>query len=64
MKVMSVIEDEKVIKKLLTHLGLWEVVARPLPPMVEPPSDTPSPISIIPTRILDSSVTSRDQRKV
>jgi len=31
MKVISVIEDEAVIKKILKHLGLWEVKARPPP---------------------------------
>ena len=31
MKVISVIEDEDVIKKILKHLGLWEVKARPPP---------------------------------
>lgn len=31
MKVISVIEDQDVIKKILNHLGLWEVNPR-LPP--------------------------------
>ena len=31
MKVISVIEDEDVIKKILKHLGLWEREARPPP---------------------------------
>ena len=31
MKVISVIEDEEVIKKILKHLGLWDVKARPSP---------------------------------
>ena len=31
MKVISVIEDEEVIKKILKHIGLWDVKARPLP---------------------------------
>jgi len=31
MKVISVIEDEDVIKKILKHLGLWEVKPRPKP---------------------------------
>jgi len=31
MKVISVIEDEDVIKKILKHLGLWEVKPRPPP---------------------------------
>ena len=31
LKVISVIEDEDVIKKILKHLGLWYVKARPPP---------------------------------
>ena len=31
MKVISVIEQPEVIKKILKHLGLWEVKARPPP---------------------------------
>ena len=31
MKVISVIEDEEVIKKILKHMGLWELKARPPP---------------------------------
>ncbi|MBN2034679.1 MAG: transposase, partial [Deltaproteobacteria bacterium] len=31
MKVISVIEDQDVIKKILKHLGLWEVKPRPPP---------------------------------
>lgn len=31
MKVISVIEDQVVIKKILKHLGLWEVKPRPPP---------------------------------
>ena len=31
MKVISVIEDEDVIKKVLKHLGLWDLKARPPP---------------------------------
>ena len=37
MTVISVIEDGEVIKKILKHLGLWEVKARP-PPRVNPSS--------------------------
>jgi hypothetical protein len=37
MKVISVIENEDVIKKILKHLGLWEVKARP-PPKTNAPS--------------------------
>jgi hypothetical protein len=31
MKVISVIEDEEVVKKILKHLGLWDVKPRPPP---------------------------------
>jgi hypothetical protein len=31
MKVISVIENEDIIKKILKHLGLWDVKARPPP---------------------------------
>ena len=31
MKVISVIEDSKIVKKILKHLGLWDQKARPPP---------------------------------
>jgi hypothetical protein len=31
MKVISLIEDKEVFKKILKHLGLWEVKPRPPP---------------------------------
>jgi hypothetical protein len=37
MKVISVIEDEEVIKKILKHLGLWDRKARPPPKATGPP---------------------------
>ena len=37
MKVISVIEDPEIVKKILKHLGLWEVKARP-PPKTNAPS--------------------------
>ena len=37
MKVISVIEDEDVIKKSLKHLGLWDQKARPPPKATGPP---------------------------
>ena len=30
MKVISVIEDHEIVKKILKHLGLWEVKAPPI----------------------------------
>jgi len=35
MRILAFIEDDQVIKKILKHLGLWEVKARP-PPRVNP----------------------------
>jgi hypothetical protein len=37
MKIISVVENEKVIKKILKHLGLWDVKTRP-PPKATGPS--------------------------
>jgi hypothetical protein len=37
MKVISVIEDEEVIKKILKHLNLWDVKVRPPPKATGPP---------------------------
>jgi endonuclease III len=36
MKIISVIEDEEVIKKILKHLGLWDRKARPPPKATGP----------------------------
>jgi hypothetical protein len=35
MRIIAFIANEEVIKKILKHLGLWEVKARP-PPRVNP----------------------------
>jgi hypothetical protein len=37
MRVVSVIEDEQVIKKILKHLNLWEIKRKPLPIANVPP---------------------------
>ena len=37
MKVISVIEDEEIVKKILKHLGLWDRKARPPPKATGPP---------------------------
>jgi hypothetical protein len=39
MRIITFIEDEEVIKKIVKHLGLWEVKAQP-PPKVKAPSPT------------------------
>jgi len=35
MRILAFIEDEEVIKKILKHLGLWEVKPRPPPRMAK-----------------------------
>jgi len=40
MRVISVIEDSEIVKKILKHLGLWYQKARP-PPKVNSPPMTP-----------------------
>jgi len=40
MKIISVIEDEQVIEKILKHLGLWDQKARP-PPKADAPTMAP-----------------------
>jgi hypothetical protein len=37
MKIISFIEDEQIIRKILKHLGLWEVKQRPPPRAIAPP---------------------------
>jgi predicted Zn-dependent peptidase len=37
MRVISVIDDEDVIKKILKHLGLWDQKVRPPPKATGPP---------------------------
>ena len=40
MRVIAVIDDREVIRKILDHLGLWEVMPRP--PPLKPKTVTPS----------------------
>jgi hypothetical protein len=37
MRIISFIEDEEIISKILKHLGLWEVKQRPPPRANAPP---------------------------
>jgi len=37
MCVIAVIEDQDLIRKTLTHLGLWQIKARPRPVAHGPP---------------------------
>jgi hypothetical protein len=50
MRIVSLIDDQAVIKRILRHLGLWEQVVRvpsgtdpPGPPVIEPCLDDPFP---------------------
>jgi hypothetical protein len=36
MRIIAFIEDDEVIKKILKHLGLWEIKQRPPPKTVGP----------------------------
>ena len=56
MKVISVIEDEEVIKKILKHLGLWEIKSRP-PPKIEKSTKVVDPV----IDCSDSQVPSSDE---
>ena len=41
MKILSFIEDPEVIKKILKHLGLWDIKARPPPKATATPPNLP-----------------------
>ena len=36
MRIISFIENDEVIKKILTHLGLWKIKVRPPPKAIGP----------------------------
>jgi len=39
MKIISLIDDSNIIKKILKHLGLWEVKRKPPPRAKGPPTE-------------------------
>jgi hypothetical protein len=41
MRIISFIENEGVIKKILKHIGLWDIKARPPPRANAPPKYEP-----------------------
>jgi hypothetical protein len=43
MRVIDFIEDQEVIRKILTHLGLWQIKARPRPVAHAPPDLAAAP---------------------
>jgi len=40
MKIVSFIEDEEIISKILKHLGLWDVKHKPPPRANSPPTES------------------------
>jgi hypothetical protein len=56
MRILAFIEDEEVIKKILKHLGLWEVKLRPPPRMAK----TQRPFTELRIDYSDSQVPSSD----
>jgi hypothetical protein len=40
MRIISLIDDSQIIKKILKHLGLWDVKRKPPPRANGPPSET------------------------
>ncbi len=40
MKIIAFIEDSEIIKKILKHLGLWDVKHKPPPRANGPPNET------------------------
>ncbi len=40
MKIISFIDDQQLVKKILKHLGLWDVKRKPLPRTNGPPVET------------------------
>ena len=39
MRIISFIDDEEIIKKILKHLDLWDVRPKPLPRANDPPTE-------------------------
>jgi hypothetical protein len=39
MKIISFIDDQQLVKKILKHLGLWDVKRKPVPRANGPPTE-------------------------
>ena len=57
MRVIAVIEEQEVIRKILTHLGLWQIKARPRPVAHAPPELAAAPFDDWPTPSADDYLT-------
>ena len=40
MRIIAFIEDEQLVKKILKHLGLWDVKRKPPPQANSPPTES------------------------
>jgi hypothetical protein len=56
MRVIAFIEDEDVIRKILKHLGLWEVKRKPPPRANAPPVSDVSPYDETSVPSVDESI--------
>jgi hypothetical protein len=57
MRVIAVIEDQEVIRKILTHLRLWQIKARPWPIAYGPPDLAAAPFNDWPAPSADDYLT-------
>ena len=57
MRVIAFIEDQEVIRKILVHLGLWEIKTRPRPVAHGPPDLTYEPFNDSPAPTADDYLT-------
>lgn len=64
MRVIAFIEGEDIIKKILRHLGLWQVKRRPRPTANAPPIDVFSPYDQTPAPTADDYLTDPDYTRL
>jgi hypothetical protein len=62
MYVIACIDDDQVIKKILKHLGLWEVKRKPAPRANSPPVETFIIYDELPSPSADDYLTDPDYR--
>jgi len=56
MRIIAFIEREEIIKKILKHLGLWEVKSRPPPKIHSPPAELYADYSLAELGQADSQI--------
>jgi hypothetical protein len=57
MRVIAFIQDQEVIRKILTHLGLWLIKARPRPVAHAPPQLAAAPFDDWPAPSVEDYLT-------